>query len=265
MSERSDWKENIRQKAKELIQSAKDVVKHHNKAEQILNDAADDLDLAYRNVFISSISGYVGMAGGGALAAAGGLLTVFGVTAIIGVPMMVAGGGIAAAGVAVRVGAAIGDFVERRVALKKANDWVKENAELCKTLIDKHNNFDQYLKLKGGEFGISEKEILMKVFGSSIADELIVKLNNVSNTVQEWKTALIDDAGKLAVALLVATTPLVVGGIFIVADVALLIRTAHKEYKQEGGTKLAVKLREGAKSLKQETHSLRSFSEIIII
>ena len=263
MSERSDWKEDIRQKAKELIQSAKDVVKHHDKAEQILNDAADDLDRAYRNVFGANIGGYAGMGGGVALAVAGGVLTALGVGAIIGVPMMVAGGGIAAAGVAVRVGAAIGDFVERRVALKKANDWVKENAELCKTLIDKHNDFDQYLKLKGEEFGITEKEILTKVFGNSdTADELSVKLNNVSNTVQEWKIALKDDAGKLAVALLTAAP--FFGGIFIVADLALLIKTAHQEHRQEGGTKLAVKLREGAKSLKQETYSLRSFSEIII-
>ena len=129
MSESRDWKETLRQKAKELIQSAKDVVEHHNKAEQILNDAADELDLAYRNVLISSISGYVGLAGGGALAAVGGILTAFGVTAIIGAPMMVIGGGIAVAGVVTRIGAAIGDFVEKRVALKKANDWVKENAE----------------------------------------------------------------------------------------------------------------------------------------
>ena len=265
MSESSDWKENIRQKAKELIQSAKDVVKHRDEAEQILNDAADDLDLAYRNVFGANIGGYAGMAGGGVLAAVGGILTFSGVGAILGVPMMVAGGGIAAAGVAVRVGAAIGDFVEKRVALKKANDWAKENAKLCKTLIDKHNDFDQYLKLKGEEFGITEKEILTKVFGNSdTADELSVKLNNVSNTVQEWKIALKDDAGKLAVALLIATTAFTFGGIFIVADVALLIRTAHKEHRQEGGTILAVKLREGAKSLKQETYSLRSFSELII-
>ena len=72
-----------------------------------------------------------------------------------------------------------------------------------------------------------------------------------------------DDAGKLAVALLVATTPFF-GAIFVVVDVALLIKTAHNEHKQEGGTKLAIKLREGAKSLKQETYSLRLFSELII-
>ena len=131
MPKSSDWKENIRQKAKELIQSVKDVVKHHDEAEQILNDAADDLDLAYRNVLISSISGYIGMAGGRALA-------------------------------------------------------VASSSKLCKTLIDKHKKFDCYLKLKGAEFGISEKEILTKVFGNSdTADELSVKLNNVSNTVQE--------------------------------------------------------------------------------
>ena len=263
MSESSDWKENLRQKAKELIQSAEDVVKHHDEAEPILNAAADDLDLSYRNVLIASISGYAGMAGGGALAVAGGVITLSWIGAIIGVPMMVIGGGIAAAGAAVRVGAAIGDFVDRRIALKKANNWVEKNAELCKTLIEKHNNFDHYLRLKEEEFSISEKEILTKVFGSDTADELSVKLKNVSNTVQEWETALKDDAGKLTAALLVAAAPFF-GPIFIVADVALLIKTAHKEHKQEGGTILAVKLREGAKSLKQETYSLCSFSEIII-
>ena len=106
---------------------------------------------------------------------------------------------------------------------------------------------------------------MTKVFGSDIADELSVKLNNISNTVQEWETALKDDAGKLAVALLTAIAPIpLFGPIFIITDVALLIKTAHKEHKQEGGTILAGKLREGAKSLKQETYSLRSFSEIII-
>ena len=262
MPKSSDWKENIRQKAKELIQSAKDVVKHHNEAEQILNDAADDLDLAYRNVLIASISGYAGIAGGGVLAVAGGVLTAFGVTAFLGVPMAVAGVGIAAAGALTRIGAAIGKFVEKRVALKKANDWVKENAKLCKTLIDKHNDFDRYLRRKGKEFKISEKEILTKVFGSDIADELNVKLSNVSNTVQEWEIALKDDAGKLAVSLLTAAP--IIAPIFIVADLALLIKTAHDEHKQEGGTKLAIKLREGAKSLKQETYSLCLFSEIIL-
>ena len=102
------------------------------------------------------------------------------------------------------------------------------------------------------------------MFGSDIADELSVKLNNVSNTVQEWETALKDDAGKLAVALLTAIAPILFGPLFIITDVALLIKTAHKEHKQEGGTILAAKLREGAKRLKQETYSLRLFSEMII-
>ena len=270
MSKIDDWRKVtvVKQKVLGFITAAKDVVDHHDAGEKILNDAADDLDASYKKVFIANVSAYVAMGGGAAAVGAGLFLTLLGPGAIIGVPLMVGGGAALAGGVATRVGTAIGDFVKKRIALSKCDDWIKSNAELSKALIEKCDALQQYVAEKEKQSNKTRGEIMAEALGDrDIAEKFQVQLGKANNTIEQWKTTMAMDVGKLVAALLVPVAAEValplpfVAPVLIAVDLSLLIKTAYEEHKEEGGTILANKLRKAAEALKKETHELRVLAE----
>ena len=258
----------MKQKAQGYITAAKDVVDHHDAGEKILNDAADDLDVSYEKVFISSVSGYAAMGGGAAAFGVGALLALTGVGAIIGIPLMVGGGAVAAGGAAVRIGAAIGNFVQKRVALSKCDNWNKTNAELSKGLIGTCDDLEQYVAQKQEQLDKTREEIMDEALGDrDIAEKFQVQLSKANNIIEQWKTTIAEDVGKLVAALIIPAAALPLSlftPVFVVVDLSLLIKTAHEEHKEKGGTILANKLRKAAEALKTETYDLREFARIKI-
>ena len=259
--------------------------------------AAHDLDKAFKCVAVAKIAGSgLGIAGA-VLSVVGGALLLGGVTAPAGIPLLVVGAVLGVGGGITGVGATIGDVVNNRRALKRANAWIRQGSELCRELIRRHDDYHEELDAIREQYGATEEEVIETTIGPNhrrihleINDEEFRRADDQALlAITEWKKALEMGAEAMATAFVAgAITGGVVGGVeagaeagaavirvarvavqatggvviglsavFVVVDLALIGKTAYDVKKNMKGTELANKLRQAADDMEKETAQLR--------
>ena len=108
-------------------------------------EAADDLDVAFKRIAAAKIVGSgLGIAGG-VLGVVGGGLLLGGVTTPAGIALLSVGAALGVGGGITGVGATIGDIVENKRTLKRANDWIHQGKDHNEDLLHKYSAYHQVL------------------------------------------------------------------------------------------------------------------------
>ena len=169
------YKDELRLRISLYVQAARDLVQHRDQGMAWFREAADDLDKAFKRVAAAKIVGSSLGVAGGILSVVGGGLILGGVTAPAGIPILAVGAALGVGGGITGVGATIGDIVENRRALKRANEWIREGSELCKDLIKKHDDYRKKLNWIMQEYWKSEEEVIEITIGSIEKRSLEIK------------------------------------------------------------------------------------------
>ena len=257
-----------------------------------LRKTADDLDKAFKHVAAAKIVGNgLGIAAG-IMSVVGAGLLLGGVTAPAGIALLGVGAALGVGGGITGVGATIGDVVNNRQTLKKANKWIRQGSELCKDLIGRYQDYHDAIKGINEEYRKSKEEVIKQIFLEIDIEEFYRADDQALLAIKEWNKALEMGAEATATAFVTGTrvagvvTPGVVsrgvgvgaetgaavarvavrgaGGVviglsavFMVVDLVLIGKVAYDLNKNKKGTELAKKLRQAADDMEEETAQLR--------
>ena len=255
-------------------------------------EAADDLDVAFKRAATARIVGRVLTIIGVVLCIVSVGLLIGGVTSPAGAVLILVGYPLVLIGNLVATGASLGNAVQKRISLKRANKWIRQGSDFSKDLIEKHENYHEELDrirklcykseeeimvivLKHNK-GNEESDLSLDVTGFRSAD------SKCASIVADWKNALEIGAEDTATAFVTGAvikreiTAFDVAGakfgrtinkltmshasaasmglssVLLVVDIALIAKTAHN-MKIKKGTGLANKLRQVADDMEEET------------
>ena len=277
-----DFIQFTRETIAQFIQSVRELVRHRDTGRATFRNAADDLDEAHRTL---TAARNVGVGAAILAATLGTVLVLGGVTAPAGVAMIGAAGGLVGAGATVR------DYVQRRETLKGANEWIGENRELCKNVIQKCKKFEDVCKKEG----TYHRELIREAIKDhpnkeELNQKLYQALLLAVHHVKTWEIVLEQSAHVIATRF-VSGPPLVVqhgyepfiqsslgppppdigtrirdlvtlSSAFTVVDLPLLLETAQDIGRTSEGTDLSRRLRSAADSFAVETDELRKLADI---
>ena len=126
-------------------QAARDLVQHRDIGMSWFREAADDLDKAFKRAAAAKIVGSGLGITGGVLGVVGGGLLLGGVTAPAGIVLLSVGAALGVGGGLTGVGATIGDIVENKRTLKRANDWIHQGKDHNEALLRKYDAYHNSL------------------------------------------------------------------------------------------------------------------------
>jgi hypothetical protein len=202
----ADCRSNLRMRMQQYSQATLSLVQHRDTGYDYLQEAADDLDKAFKIVAGAKIAGSSMGVVAGVLGVVGGGLLLGGVTAPAGIALLAVGGAFGVGAGVIGVGATIGDGVKNRKALRQANDWIRQGSDLSRELIVRFEAYREELVRITQTYGVTEADALQLAMGDSFRDfraDLTVEDfqgadNEAEIAIQEWKTAL--EAGAQVVA-----------------------------------------------------------------
>ena len=196
------------------IQAVNNLIQHRDKGIAYFREAADDIDRAFKRAAAAKITGSgLGIAGG-ILGIVGGGLLLGGVTAPAGIPLMAISAVFGVSGAITGVGATIGDAVENRIAVKRANEWIHTCSDLCKDVIEKHRIYHDELERICQCYGKSGEDVIIGLSIERKGLEVDASLfqdadDKATLIITEWIKAL--DVGSEGIATAVASGTRVAG------------------------------------------------------
>ena len=263
-----------------------------------LREAADQMDKLCKDVLKAHIAGYSAGVVGSVLSVVGGGLILGGVTAAAGIPLLAVGATMAALGGVTNLGASTSELVLKKKEVKRANEWVLQNQEYCQRLVDEFNDLEAEMDRAREVFPDWDFDDLLANVLDVDPDALGIALEEVKDTVSEWRKALelgADTAARLALNIATpagaamatgvaegieagvetgatvartaarAATGVAVGlsAVFIVVDIALLAKTAYGLGKKErAGSALGQCLRGAPEQMEEETEVIRRLASL---
>ena len=175
-------------------------------------EATDDLDKAFKSVAAAKIAGSGIAIAGGIVSIVGGGLLLGGVTAPAGIALLGVGAALGVGGGITGVGATIGDVVNNRRTLKRANEWIRQGSELYRELIKKYNDYHKELDWIMKEYGKSEEEVIETTFGSIKIGSLEINAcelhradGKIQSIISNWKNVIKLGAEATATAFVTGT------------------------------------------------------------
>ena len=282
----------------DCIQTAREIVRDRDEGMAYLREAADQMDKLCKDVLKAHIAGYSAGVVGSVLSVVGGGLILGGVTAAAGIPLLAVGATVAALGGVTNVGASISELVLKKKEVKRANEWVLQNQEYCQRLVDEFNDLEAEMDRAREVFPDWDFDDLLANVLDVDPDALGIALEEVKDTVSEWRKALelgADTAARLALNIVTPAGAAVATGVaegieagvetgatvartaaraaagvavglsavFIVVDIALLAKTAYGLGKKErAGSALGQCLRGAAEQMEEETEVIRRLASL---
>jgi hypothetical protein len=210
----------LKAKIVSYVQSARELVQHRDTGMETFEKAADDLEKAFAISSGLKIFGGGLSITGGILGVIGGGLLLGGVTAPAGIAVLATGAAIGITGGVTGASGTIGDIIKNRKELKMANSWMKDGAALCKSLMDRHDEFHRELDDIYETFHEAEVDIVRLAMGNNenggdIAFFDVEAFQDADErtalNISEWRKAL--ELGGQAVATAVLTGSRVTGAV----------------------------------------------------
>lgn len=284
--------EKLKPKVVSYIQAARDLVQHREQGIEYFREAADQLDSHFKKVSTAKIVGSVTAVGGGVLSIIGGGLLLGGVTAPLGIAFLATGAGIGAAGGITGAGASIGDLIQKKKEIKRANMWIHDGRELCQKLIQVYDELEAEINNMRRLYPEISVDSLISDCLDVDVDHFREPWHSAELTIQSWRDAM--EIGTQGVADAFATGTRVVGAAvvgtveatsevgaavsrvsvaaagvavglsaaFMVVDLFILARTAYGVWKTGGKSELGNNLRAAADDFEIETKEIKGLSKL---
>ena len=184
-------------------------------------EAADDLDKAFKRVAAAKIAGSGIGIFGGVLGVVGGGLLLGGITAPAGIALLGIGAALGVGGGITGVGATIGDLVENKRTLKRANEWIRNGMDYNNALLRKYEAYHDLLHNTILPYNESEENAVKTAltydrnhhdFGISQAYDSFLRADRkIKNIIVDWRYAI--ELGAEAVATVFVTGSRVSGAV----------------------------------------------------
>ena len=194
------------------------LIQHRDKGIVYFREAVGDINRAFKRAGAAIITGSgLGIAGG-IIGIVGRGLLLGRVTAPAGIPLLAIGTAFEVSGAITRVGATIGNTVENRKVVKRANQWLHTGRDLCRDVIKKHKIYHEELEKVTQRYEKCGKDAIIGLSIERKGLDVDVRVfEDAESIITDWtKTYEVGSKG-------IATTVVAAGGVVIGLSAACIV------------------------------------------